>query len=490
MGEMIKDIQPRELFKYFDEILRIPRPSKQEERIVQYLMDFGEKHGLDTQRDEIGNVLIRKPATPGHEHKKSVVLQSHVDMVCEKNSDVSHDFSKDPIRAYVDSGWVRSRGTTLGADDGIGVAAQLALLAADDIPHGPIECLFTVDEETGLTGAYELKEGFLQSDILLNLDSEDWGEFFIGCAGGVDTLGHLPVNLIRVPGNTRTIELTVRGLVGGHSGDDIHKGRANAVKVIARILYQLDKEFTIHLATLEAGNLRNAIAREGRAVFCLSRERCDEFKQRIDEIATEFAGEFHVTEPQLRIEWRWLDPALSALDRDSQTRLLELLLAIPHGVQAMSQDIEGLVETSTNLAAVKKLEGSDVFLITTSQRSSNDFSKWGIAWSVESAMRLAGCEVKHSDGYPGWTPNTQSSILVTAVAAYRKLFDEEPIVRAIHAGLECGLFLQKYPGMDMISFGPTIRGAHSPDERLDIDSTVKFWALLLEILINVPEIHR
>lgn len=489
MATNVGSVEPQVLFGYFEEILQIPRPSKHEERIVEYLINFGKEHGLETHRDKVGNVLIRKGATPGYERKKSVILQSHVDMVCEKNSDVAHDFFMDPIPAYVEDGWVKSRGTTLGGDDGIGVAAQLAILASDTIPHGPLECLFTVDEETGLTGAHELEEGFLRSDILLNLDSEDEGEFFIGCAGGVDTVGTLPVSLNRTPGNTRTMELKISGLVGGHSGDDIHKGRANAVKLIARILRLLDREFTIHLAQLDAGNLRNAIAREATALFCVSRDCCTAFKERVEEIGREFAYEFRITEPEMKVEYRWADPLLSSLTRESQERLIDLLLAIPHGVIAMSQEIEGLVETSTNLASVKRIEG-DAYQITTSQRSSVDTAKQYIASSVESVMRLGGCEVVHTDGYPGWAPNTQSSILVTSVAAYRKLFGVEPVVRAIHAGLECGLFLEKYPNLDMVSFGPTIRGAHSPDERLDIETTVKFWDLLLEVLVTVPEVRN
>lgn len=496
MSASIKNLEPKILWEEFYEITRIPRPSKHEEKIIAYLLEFGKKHGIETHRDKAGNVLMRKPATKGYENRKSILLQSHMDMVCEKNSDVEHDFMKDPINAYIDGDWVRARGTTLGGDDGIGMAAQLAVLIDPTVEHGPIECLFTVDEETGLTGAFELEAGFFNSKIVLNLDSEDEGELFIGCAGGVDTIALFPYATEPAPQGVKAFSIEVSGLKGGHSGDDIHKGLGNAVKLLSRILFHLREVEGFAIGTLEAGNLRNAIAREGKAVIAVPASREKQIATRFEEMAKALRFEYRTTEPDLRIACESAATPQTVIRHEDSEQLLRLLMALPHGAQEMSREMEGLVETSTNLASIKPdkpLAKADArgrteqFLITTSQRSSVDSAKDCIAASVESVFELAGCEWRHTDGYPGWAPNPQSEILEIAETAYKKLFGNEPIVRAIHAGLECGLFLQKYPGLDMLSFGPTIRGAHSPDERLDIPSTKKFWDLLLEILRKAPK---
>ncbi|MDD2548936.1 MAG: aminoacyl-histidine dipeptidase [Bacteroidales bacterium] len=484
MNELEK-LKPAEVWKYFAEILEIPRPSKKEEQIIAYLLDFGKKHNLETLRDEVGNVLIRKPATKGMENRMSVVLQSHMDMVCEKNSDVTHDFNTDPINAYIDGSWVKARGTTLGADDGIGMAAQLALLAADSIKHGPIECLFTVDEETGLTGAFEMKPDFFKSKILLNLDSEDEGELFIGCAGGMDTEITFDYETEKVPTDFCAYRISITGLQGGHSGDEIDKGLGNSIKILNRFLWSGANKFDLRISMLEGGNLRNAIPREAFADFVIHTEDKQNILSYFNSYRKDIMDEYGPVEPKLKIELVEAEMPKWIIDEPSQFDLLNSLYACPHGVIAMSTTIPGLVETSTNLAAVKFIQDNQI-LITTSQRSSIDSAKVDIGNMVQSVFRMANAHVVHSNGYPGWSPNTNSKILSITEKSYNKLFGEKPIVRAIHAGLECGLFLEKYPHLDMISFGPTIKGAHSPDERLDIETTQKFWDLLLDVLQNIP----
>ncbi|HOP04464.1 MAG TPA: aminoacyl-histidine dipeptidase [Tenuifilaceae bacterium] len=481
----IVNLQPAEVWKFFDEILTIPRPSKKEEKIIEYLISFGEKHKLETHRDEAGNVLIRKPATKGMEKCESVVLQSHIDMVCEKNSDIVHDFNVDPIQAYVDGNWVKAKGTTLGADDGIGIAAQLAILASSSIKHGPIECLFTVDEETGLTGAFEMKPGFFNSKILLNLDSEDEGELFIGCAGGVDTVITFAYETEKIPSNFKAFKLSISGLKGGHSGDEIDKGLGNSIKIINRFLWRGTNKFDLRLANLDGGNLRNAIPREAFAVYVIHNDDVDSMLQSFEALKNEIKAELAPVETNLNIAIEETSLPEWIIDEPTQYDLLNSLYACPHGVIAMSKEIHGLVETSTNLASVKFIQDNQI-LVTTSQRSSIDSAKTDIANMVESVFRLANANVVHSDGYPGWAPNTNSQILSITRDSYKKLFGVEPIVRAIHAGLECGLFLEKYPYLDMISFGPTIKGAHSPDERIDVETTQKFWNLLLDVLEKIP----
>jgi len=485
MNEAILNLEPKSVWYYFKEILEIPRPSKKEDKIKAYLIDFGKKHNLETLTDEVGNVLIRKPATKGIENRKSVVLQSHMDMVCEKNSDTQHDFDHDPIEVYIEDGWVTAKGTTLGGDDGIGVAAALAILASDEIQHGPVEALFTVDEETGLTGAFGLKPGFLQSEILLNLDSEDEGQLFIGCAGGQDTQAWLPYDKVETPENHEAFTIKVFGLKGGHSGDDINKNRGNANKILNRFLWENNHKLSIKLHNFDGGNLRNAIAREAFATIMVPAEKADELKKAIETYRNTMKFEFHVTEPDLNITVESCDLPEFVVDNESADLLYNALYACPHGVMAMSADIKDFVETSTNLASVKFQE--DEILITTSQRSSVESRKQSVTNMVTSVFNLAGGRTETSEGYPGWAPNPNSEIVDLTANLYKKLFNMEPEVLAIHAGLECGLIGDKYPGMDMISYGPTIKGAHSPDERMEIESVQKFWDLTLEILKNIPK---
>ncbi len=486
MNEVLNNLQPQIIWQYFSEILQIPRPSKKEEKILAYLIDFARKHQLECQQDEVGNVLIKAPATPGFENRKTVVLQSHVDMVCEKNSDTIHDFENDPIEVFIEDGWVKAKGTTLGADDGIGVAAQLALLAEKNIKRGPIECLFTVDEETGLTGAFGLEPDFLKGKILLNLDSEDEGELFIGCAGGKDTVITLNYKTEEADRDSVFYRIDVKGLKGGHSGDDIHKGLGNANKLLNRILWKATNDFGLQLAVFEGGNLRNAIAREAFAVVAVKKEFSEDLKDFVVKSAAEMSYEYGVTEPKLQITISPETPSDRMVMRaEDQNKLLNSLYACPHGVMAWSQRIPNFVETSTNLASVRMENGKA--LITTSQRSSVESSKEDIAQMVAACFKLADAEVKHSNGYPGWAPDPDSEIRAITVKAYKDLFEQEPDVKAIHAGLECGLIGDKYPGMDMISYGPTIKGAHSPDERIQIETVTKFWDLTLEILKRIPE---
>lgn len=480
------NIEPRDIWMYFEEILTIPRPSKKETAIIKYLQDFAAKHSLTVKTDEAGNVLISKPAYPGYENLQSVVLQSHMDMVCEKNSDVTHNFNTDPIEAYIDGEWIKAKGTTLGADDGIGIAAQLAVLASKEIKHGPVECLFTVDEETGLTGAFEMKEGFFNSKILLNLDSEDEGELFIGCAGGMDTVATFAYDSEKVPTDSVALKVTVKGLTGGHSGDDIDKNRGNSIKIINRFLWKGTHKYDLRLSQLDGGNLRNAIPREAFAVITVHKDDKSEMLKEFEKLRDDIYTEIKDVEPNLTILFENTELPSFVIDEPTHFDLLNSLYACPHGVIAMSRQLKGLVETSTNLASVKFIQDNQI-LVTTSQRSSVDSAKTDISNMVESVFRLANANIQHSDGYPGWAPNTNSKILQITKDSYTKLFGVEPVVRAIHAGLECGLFLEKYPQLDMISFGPTIRGAHSPDERLSIPTTQKFWNLLLDVLVNIPK---
>ena len=477
----LKGLQPEAVWEYFEEICQIPRPSRKEEKIGVWLMEFARKHDLEARRDEAGNVLICKPAVAGKEHIPGVVLQSHMDMVCEKNSDVKHDFDHDPIVPYIDGEWVKARGTTLGADDGIGMAAALAVLTSRDIQHGPLECLFTVDEETGLTGAFALQPGFFSGRILLNLDSEDEGEMFIGCAGGIDTVIRLPYRKVETPAHKFAVRVSVKGLQGGHSGDDINKGRGNAIKILNRFLWDMNDKYGICAASFEGGNLRNAIAREASAVLVFDEILKENIRVDFNVYMAEMEEVWKLTEPGLQLELESVELPSQTLDQDSTNRLLNALYACPHGVFSMSSRMPGMVETSTNLASVRFVEENTVS-ITTSQRSDVDSEKMNIAHMVASVFRLAGAQVEHGEGYPGWAPNPESGILKVAVESYRRLFGKAPVVRSIHAGLECGLFLEKYPGMDMISFGPTLRGVHSPDEKININTVEMWWRHLVDIL--------
>ncbi len=482
--ETLKGLKPEAVWGYFEEICRIPRPSRKEEKIGAWLMEFARKHRIEARQDEAGNVLMSKPAMPGREEAPTVVLQAHMDMVCEKNADTVHDFDKDPIRPYIDGEWVKAKGTTLGADDGIGMAAALAVLTSEEVKHGRVECLFTVDEETGLTGAFALKPGFFSGKILLNLDSEDEGEMFVGCAGGIDTVVRMPYTKEAVPAHRFAVKVTVKGLQGGHSGDDINKGRGNAIKILNRFLWEMNRKHGISVASFAGGNLRNAIAREASAVMVFEEALKEPVRVAFNIYTAEMERVWKITEPGIALELESEEVPAEALDAASTTRLLDALYACPHGVFAMSYRMPGMVETSTNLAAVKFTEENTI-LITTSQRSDVDSEKMNIAQMVAAVFRMAGASVEHGEGYPGWAPNPDSAILKIAVDSYKRLFGKEPVVRSIHAGLECGLFLEKYPGMDMISFGPTLRGVHSPDEKVEIKTVEMWWRHLTDILEKV-----
>ena len=478
MNEEMLSLKPAKVFYYFNEITKIPRPSKKETLISEWLEATGKKMGLPTKRDKVGNVLISKPATPGKENVTPVIFQAHMDRVCEKNADTPFDFDKDGIQTYVDGEWLKAKGTTLGADDGIGMAMALAILDDPDLQHGPVECLFTIDEETGLTGAKALEAGFMTGKMLINLDSEDEGQFFIGCAGGQDTIATLKCDYEKVDFDARFFTLTVKGLQGGHSGDDINKGRGNAVKLLARILWNAYQDYDMRVADIQAGNLRNAIAREGYAIVAVPVQNEEAFTHYVQEMDAVYKAEFHTTDPGVMVTLEPAEKCDPVLEESFQIDLLNALLVCPHGVQAMSQDIPGFVETSTNLASVKKVD--DEITITTSQRSSVESRKQAVVDKVSTTFWMVGADVVTTDGYPGWEPNPNSEVLRVLVDAYKNLFHKDPQVLAIHAGLECGLFSEKYPGLDMVSIGPTLRGVHSPDEKLEINTVQMCWDLLVE----------
>lgn len=481
----IRDLYPRILWEYFIEICKIPRASKNEERIIQYLINFGKSQGLETKQDEAGNVLIKKPASPGKECLIPVVLQSHLDMVCEKLSDSKHDFDTDPIVPIIKGEWIKANGTTLGADDGIGIAAQMAILASEDIEHGPVECLFTVDEETGLTGAFALKEGFLEGEILINLDSEDEGELFIGCAGGIDTIAELSFTKESVPDNFSSFIIKIDGLNGGHSGDEIHKGLGNSIKILNRLLWDPELTFGIRISEFGGGKFRNAIPRDSFARILVPPEYADEYFKFFNFTKDSIKNELFKTEPDLKITIEKINCPDFVIDKSSHEKLLNALYACHHGVYEMSRSIKGMVETSSNLATVKFTD--NIITITTNQRSSVTSAKIDISNTIKSVFSLAGAKVTQNNKYPGWNPRMESEILKISVNSYSNLFGEKPVVRSIHAGLECGLFLEKYPGLDMISFGPTIKGAHTPDERININTVEKFWNLLKDVLKNISD---
>jgi len=478
---MILDkLNPSLLWQYFEEICKIPRASKHEEKIISFLIDFANLHNLEYKKDAAGNLVIFKPATSLKKNSSAIVLQSHVDMVCEKNGGVAHNFNTDPIQVHIDNEWVRANGTTLGADDGIGVAAMMAVLSDRTIKHGPLECLFTVDEESGLTGAFELQKGFFAGKTLLNLDSEDEGELFIGCAGGIDTTAVFPLTQKNVFETYKGYLLSVTGLTGGHSGDDIHRNRGNALKIMTSFLLQIMEMSDCELHRFQGGNLKNAIPREAFASVLFPPVFEEVFLELYQSFKEKTAVDLAEYEPSFSFIADPIPSPETKISRDLVMKLLHALQNCPNGVISWSNDIKDLVETSTNLASIKFVENEIV--ITTSQRSSSEIAKKEIASEVAEVFQSHGAGIKHSAGYPGWSPNMESRILQVTADAYRRLFYEEPKIKAIHAGLECGLFLEKYPGLDMISFGPTIKGAHSPDERLHIASVAKFWVLLLEIL--------
>lgn len=481
----ITDLKPEIVWKFFHQVTQIPRPSKKEGKMIEYLESFANEYKIAIKKDEAGNILMSKPATPGKENLPVVILQSHMDMVCEKNSGTLHDFENDPIETIVDGEWLRANGTTLGADNGIGVAAELALLASDDIEHGPIECLFTIDEETGLTGAKALKKGFMTGDILLNLDSEDEGEIFMGCAGGKDTQATFHYESRATNVNMQYFTVNISGLNGGHSGGEIHKGLGNANKLLIRYLYLLDDSIDFALCSINGGNLRNAIAREAHAVIGLYPEDKEMARIILNHFTADVEFELKHVDPNVRITMESTERPPLYISNFWTEKIIWAIHACPHGVIGMSHDIEGLVETSTNLASIK-MGPNDTLIVGTSQRSSIESYKIMIANQVASVFRLAGAAVAHGDGYPGWAPNPNSKILKVAQETYKRLFNKEAKIMAIHAGLECGLFLEKYPSLDMISFGPTMRDVHSPNERIQIETVGLWWTHLLELLKSIP----
>ena len=485
MNNEILKLKPTQVWKNFFSLTQIPRPSKKEGKIIQFIREFGEKLNLKTSVDNVGNVVIRKPATRGMENRKMVILQSHLDMVPQKNNDTIHDFEKDPIQTYVDGEWVRARGTTLGSDNGMGVAAAMAVLESADISHGPLEALFTIDEETGMTGAFNLKRGMLKGDILLNMDSEDEGELYIGCAGGLDATVFLPYREAPVPKNHTPYMLALKGLHGGHSGLDINMGRGNANKLLFRFLNFAEANFSVRLSSFNGGNLRNAIPREAFAEILVPSKKTKEFLKQVKIYEKIFQNEMRAVEPNLKLIISKSKKPKKVISKEGQTRLIKAIYSCPNGVIRMSDGVPGLVETSTNLAVVRTEKGGSTIMCLL--RSSVDSSKDDLGQMVKSVFTLAGADVKLEGGYPGWKPNPDSPILKTMKKVYNDKFGKVPEVKAIHAGLECGLIGGIYPKLDMISFGPTIRHPHSPDEKVHIESVGKFWEYLVETLKNIPE---
>jgi len=476
---------PQPLWEYFSEICAIPRLSKHENLIIEYLLDFARINLLEAEKDKTGNVIIRKPATPGFEHLKILILQSHLDMVGEKEQVTAHDFMQDPINPVRNKEWITASDTTLGADDGIGIAAQMLILSDSSLEHGQIECLFTVDEESGMTGAKYLEPEFLSGKILLNLDSEDWGELFIGCAGGIDTLGYFEFRLVKTEKDSKAFRISASGLKGGHSGDEIHKSPGNAIKIINSLLTRAGNECGMAVSYFDGGNLRNAIPREAYAEFIIPSNKLTDFSKIYPAQEALINNELKDFEPGLMMTLEEISLPQEIIQTEQQSGLLQSLSDCPHGVIKWSTTLDNLVETSTNLASVK-FSGRNHAVVTTSQRSSVDSAKWDIAERVAACFKQAGAKTEHTGGYPGWTPNMDSEILRITSGTYKELFENEPIVRAIHAGLECGLILEKYPDLDIVSLGPTIKGAHTPRERLHIESTEKFWRLLVELLKRIP----
>ena len=485
MNQEIRNLEPKALWNKFADLNAVPRPSKKEERVIAFMMEFGQKLGLPTVKDHVGNVIIKKPATPGMENRKTIVMQSHLDMVHQKNNDTNFDFDTQGIEMYVDGDWVRAKGTTLGADNGLGVATIMAILESTDIPHPAIEALFTIDEETGMTGAMGLQGGMLEGEILLNLDTEEDDEIDIGCAGGVDVTATRTYNEEETPEGSVGYTITVKGLQGGHSGMDIHKGLGNANKIMNRLLFDGFENFGLQISEISGGSLRNAIPRESVAKVIIAAIYDEAFVFDMQEIINEIKAEFKTMEPNLTIEIVKSEttPA-KVMDLGVQEGLLRAIYAAHNGVYRMSADMADLVETSNNIARVIVKDGE--ISIQNLTRSSVESSKFDLANALRSAYELFGCEVEFGGSYPGWTPNVKSEILDVLTSIYEKQNGSKPNVVACHAGLECGILGTNYPNMDMISFGPTIHGAHSPDERASISSAQKYWKFVLEILENIP----
>ncbi len=476
------ELNPQLVFDYFSQINKVPRPSKKEEKIIAFLQQFAKEHSLECKTDEAGNVLITKPASKGMEDKPTIVLQSHMDMVCEKSSDRVIDFENDPIETYIDGEWMRAKGTTLGADDGIGVAMEMAVLTDDSIEHGPIECLFTRDEETGLTGAFELKPGFFTGKYLLNLDSEDEGEIFVGCAGGANTQITLGLQKEALKKSFFPLHISVDKMRGGHSGDDINKHRANAIKTLTRFIYKEMQKYDVRLVDFQGGNLHNAIPRQAEAVIAVPFDKKEDVRVDFNIFAAEFEAEYS-DEKGAQFFLESCTGVEECIVPAQAEQIINAIMAVHNGVYEMSIDLPGLVETSSNLASVHFVDGE--MKIITSQRSSIGSQREAMSHTVAAPFKLIGATVCTGDGYPGWKPNPDSKLLKVAVETYKQLFGKEPKVKAIHAGLECGLFSEKYPGLDMISFGPTLRGVHSPDEALLIPTVEMVWKHILTILKEI-----
>ncbi|HQB22333.1 MAG TPA: aminoacyl-histidine dipeptidase [Bacteroidales bacterium] len=480
----IKKLNPERVWKHFYSLTQIPRPSKKEEKVIEFMKNFGESLGLETIVDHIGNVIIRKPASPGMENRKGVILQGHLDMVPQKNSDKVHDFEKDPIETMIDGEWVKANGTTLGADNGMGCAAAMAVLEDKSLVHGPIESLFTIDEETGMTGANHLKSGLLKGDILLNLDSEDEGELYVGCAGGVDVNVTMNYPEVEMPKGFVAYKLSVTGLKGGHSGMDINIGRANSNKILFRFLTYATHFYDLKIAEINGGSLRNAIPRESFAIVAIAEKEATKFESEVAKFEKTFKQEFSKSEPDLQMKVEKTDAPAKIMANDEMHKICKAVYACPHGVQRMSDAMPGLVETSNNLAIVKCINGK--FAVHCLVRSSVDSAKEGVMYKIGGLFNLIGAEVAYEGAYPGWKPNMESPILKTMLKTYEKLYNKTPEIKAIHAGLECGILGAAYPNWDMISFGPTIRYPHSPDERILISSVEKFWNYMVETLKNIP----
>ncbi len=485
MSEEIRNLEPKAVWEYFYQLTQIPRPSKHEEAATEYMKKFGESLGLETIVDKVGNVIIRKPATPGYEDRKGVVFQGHLDMVPQANSDSNHDFLKDPIDAYVDGDWVTARGTTLGADNGMGVAAAMAILASKDIEHGPLEGLFTIDEETGMAGAFALQPNVLKGDILMNMDSEDEGELYVGCAGGIDGNFYFDAKLKGIPPRTKAYKINISGLKGGHSGIDIPLEKGNANKILFRFVYEANEKYGIHLTDVQGGSLRNAIPREAFATFLFPENKVGELNGFVADFETKLKAEFNSVDPDLKISVEETEMPDKMISDGVQSRLTKAVYGCPNGVIRMSQDMKGLVETSSNLAVVK-LVNNEV-IVQCLLRSSVNSAKQDLANSIGSVFALADARVELTGEYPGWKPNMDSEILRTMQDTYKDIYGNIPEIKAIHAGLECGLLGGVYPNWDMISFGPTIRFPHSPDEKVNIKTVERFYKWTVESLKNVPK---
>jgi dipeptidase D len=484
MSTEVRALEPKALWNNFADLNAVPRPSKKEERVVAFVKAFGEKLGLETIQDEIGNIIIKKPATPGMEDRKTVLIQSHVDMVHQKNADTDFDFNTQGIDMYVEDDWVKAKGTTLGADNGLGVASIMTLLAATDIEHPAIEALFTVDEETGMTGALGLKGGMLEADIMLNLDTEDDTELTIGCAGGVDINASATYQPEGIAGELQGYKISVKGLTGGHSGMDIYLGRGNANKLMNRLLHQAAEQAGLRIGSIDGGSLRNAIPRESVAIVAIPADQTDAFEKLAKELTNVLKQEHATTDPNLAIELEKADAPAEVLPTDFQGKLLRAIYACPNGIYRMSPDIEHLVQTSNNVARVLVQDGNVTIQCLT--RSSVDSEKMDLAAAIQSALELAGASVSLSGMYPGWTPRPGAGIVQLMSDLYKEKYNGEAHVNACHAGLECGIIGANYPEMEMISFGPNIRGAHSPDEKVQISSVQKYWDFLLDTLKRIP----